>query len=64
MAAKKLVFGSDARASLKQGVIKLARAVKVTLGPLTCVHEYVSVAPSGSVLPLPVNVTSTPSPRL
>ena len=33
MAAKDLTFGTDARASLKKGVDKLAEAVKVTLGP-------------------------------
>jgi chaperonin GroEL len=33
MAAKELTFNTDARASLKKGVDKLAEAVKVTLGP-------------------------------
>ncbi|MCX7934512.1 MAG: chaperonin GroEL, partial [Planctomycetota bacterium] len=33
MAAKKMKFTSDARDSLKEGVMKIARAVKVTLGP-------------------------------
>src|SRR5690606_8524298 len=33
MAAKDLVFSTDARASLKKGVDKLAEAVRVTLGP-------------------------------
>jgi chaperonin GroEL len=33
MAAKELTFNTDARASLKRGVDKLAEAVKVTLGP-------------------------------
>jgi chaperonin GroEL len=33
MAAKDLVFNTDARAALKKGVDKLAEAVKVTLGP-------------------------------
>jgi chaperonin GroEL len=33
MAAKKIVFGTDARAAIQQGVKKLARAVKITLGP-------------------------------
>ncbi len=33
MAAKDLVFSTEARASLKKGVDKLAEAVKVTLGP-------------------------------
>jgi chaperonin GroEL len=33
MAAKDLVFSTDARAALKKGVDKLAEAVKVTLGP-------------------------------
>ena len=33
MAAKKMVYGDEARAKLKAGVDKLANAVKVTLGP-------------------------------
>jgi chaperonin GroEL len=33
MAAKKLLFGTDARNSVREGVKKLARAVKCTLGP-------------------------------
>lgn len=33
MAAKKIAFGDDARASIRQGVAKLAKAVKITLGP-------------------------------
>ena len=33
MAAKELVFNTDARAKLKKGVDALAEAVKVTLGP-------------------------------
>jgi len=33
MAAKELVFGTDARAKLKRGVDQLADAVKATLGP-------------------------------
>lgn len=33
MAAKKLIFGDEARLSLFKGMKKLARAVKVTLGP-------------------------------
>ncbi len=33
MSAKIITYGSDARASLKKGVDKLANAVKVTLGP-------------------------------
>ncbi|MBB4635029.1 chaperonin GroEL [Longimicrobium terrae] len=33
MAAKELTFNTDARASLKRGIDKLAEAVKVTLGP-------------------------------
>lgn len=33
MAAKRLVYGDEARARLKAGVDKLANAVKVTLGP-------------------------------
>src|ERR1700754_1720023 len=33
MAAKELVFDTDARAALKKGVDQLAEAVKVTLGP-------------------------------
>ncbi|HVY61824.1 MAG TPA: chaperonin GroEL [Planctomycetota bacterium] len=33
MAAKKIAFDQDARAALRRGVNKLAKAVKVTLGP-------------------------------
>ncbi len=33
MAAKKIAFGTDARAAIRDGVKKLAHAVKVTLGP-------------------------------
>ncbi|HON91184.1 MAG TPA: chaperonin GroEL [Sedimentisphaerales bacterium] len=33
MAAKKIAFGTDARAAIRDGVKKLAAAVKVTLGP-------------------------------
>jgi chaperonin GroEL len=33
MAAKDLVFNTEARTALKRGVDKLAEAVKVTLGP-------------------------------
>ena len=33
MAAKELMFNTDARAKLKKGVDALAEAVKVTLGP-------------------------------
>jgi chaperonin GroEL len=33
MAAKKIAFGTDARAAIRDGVKKLANAVKVTLGP-------------------------------
>jgi len=33
MAAKKVIYGEEARARLKSGVDKLANAVKVTLGP-------------------------------
>jgi len=33
MAAKKIAFGTDARASIRDGVKKLAKAVKITLGP-------------------------------
>jgi len=33
MAAKKIAFGTDARASIRDGVKKLAKTVKVTLGP-------------------------------
>src|SRR4029453_1378295 len=33
MAAKELLFNTDARSKLKRGVDKLADAVKVTLGP-------------------------------
>jgi chaperonin GroEL len=33
MAAKKIAFGTDARAAIREGVKKLAKAVKITLGP-------------------------------
>lgn len=33
MAAKKIAFGTDARTAIQKGVSKLARAVKITLGP-------------------------------
>ncbi|MDD5326892.1 MAG: chaperonin GroEL [Phycisphaerae bacterium] len=33
MTAKKIAYGTDARAAIQQGVKKLAKAVKVTLGP-------------------------------
>jgi len=33
MAAKKIAFGTDARAAIQQGVKKLSKAVKITLGP-------------------------------
>ena len=33
MAAKKISFGTDARTSIRDGVRKLAKAVKITLGP-------------------------------
>jgi chaperonin GroEL len=33
MAAKKIAFGADARTSIRNGVKKLAKAVKITLGP-------------------------------
>ena len=33
MAAKQISFDQDAREALKRGVAKLAKAVKVTLGP-------------------------------
>jgi len=33
MAAKKIAFGTDARAAVREGVKKLAHAVKITLGP-------------------------------
>jgi len=33
MAAKKIAFNTEAREAIRQGVKKLARAVKVTLGP-------------------------------
>jgi chaperonin GroEL len=33
MAAKKIAFGSDARAAIREGVKKLSDAVKITLGP-------------------------------
>ncbi len=33
MAAKKMAFGSDARSAIRDGVKKLSKAVKITLGP-------------------------------
>jgi chaperonin GroEL len=33
MAAKKIAYGADARAAIQQGVKKLVKAVKITLGP-------------------------------
>jgi len=33
MSAKKIAFGTDARAAVREGVEKLAKAVKITLGP-------------------------------
>jgi chaperonin GroEL len=33
MAAKKIAFGTDARAAIQKGVKKLSKAVKITLGP-------------------------------
>src|SRR4030066_2475870 len=33
MAAKKIIYGHDASEAIKKGIKKLARAVKVTLGP-------------------------------
>ena len=33
MAAKKIAFGTDARAAIQQGVKKLSKAVRITLGP-------------------------------
>ncbi|MHC5199503.1 MAG: TCP-1/cpn60 chaperonin family protein, partial [Planctomycetota bacterium] len=33
MAAKKIAFNTEARAAIREGVNKLAAAVKVTLGP-------------------------------
>jgi chaperonin GroEL len=33
MAAKKIAYGTDARTSIREGVRKLAKAVKITLGP-------------------------------
>ena len=33
MAAKKIAFGTDARSAIREGVRKLAAAVKITLGP-------------------------------
>jgi chaperonin GroEL len=33
MAAKKIAFGTDARAAVQKGVKKLSKAVKITLGP-------------------------------
>ena len=33
MAAKQIVFDQEAREAMRRGIAKLARAVKVTLGP-------------------------------
>jgi chaperonin GroEL len=33
MAAKKIAYGTDARSAIREGVKKLSRAVKITLGP-------------------------------
>ena len=33
MAAKKIAFGTEARSAIREGVAKLTRAVKITLGP-------------------------------
>ena len=33
MAAKKIAYNTEARAAIREGVNKLARAVKITLGP-------------------------------
>ena len=33
MAAKKIIFESEARQAVRRGVAQLAQAVKVTLGP-------------------------------
>jgi len=33
MAAKKIAFGTDARSAIREGVKKLSKAVKITLGP-------------------------------
>ncbi|HUW18136.1 MAG TPA: chaperonin GroEL [Sedimentisphaerales bacterium] len=33
MAAKKIAFGTDARSAIREGVRKLSKAVKITLGP-------------------------------
>jgi chaperonin GroEL len=33
MAAKKIAYGNDARSAIREGVKKLSRAVKITLGP-------------------------------
>ena len=33
MAAKKIAYGTDARGAIREGVRKLAAAVKITLGP-------------------------------
>jgi len=33
MAAKKIAFGNDARSAIREGVKKLSKAVKITLGP-------------------------------
>ncbi len=33
MAAKKIIYGTDVGEAIKEGISKLAEAVKVTLGP-------------------------------
>ncbi len=47
------------------GAVKVGDAavplLSVIVGPLTCVHAYLSGAPSGSTLPVPVSVATPPS---
>jgi len=51
MAAKKIAYGTEARAAILAGVKKLAHAVKVTLGP------------AGKVVILEKSLAPRPSPR-
>ena len=38
MSAKDILFGREAQSLVKEGVDKLANAVKATLGPLSLIH--------------------------
>ena len=58
MAAKKIAFDQEAREAMQRGVAKLARAVKVTLGP----RAATSSSRSPSARP-PSPRTASPSPR-